>query len=250
MPDASKVSNSGFKGGTALGKIYFPHYRYSEDLDFTLRKPMNGNDIRGSLESAFEYLGKEYNADFRIRDFDSKSYFTDAKAQFVGLKGQKNTIAIDLSPDEILVDEIMPKKVFNPYYEKEFSVYAYSLEEIIAEKLRSILQRTRVRDYYDAWYLLTKARRKIDEEKLREIFHKKAERKKLAFTNAEQFLDKDKLEQAKAYYEPQIKNQLKNLPPFDKMAKELENAILALKLEWPTASQTDPLVRVPRLFLR
>ena len=25
-----------FKGGTALKKVYFPDYRYSEDLDFTL----------------------------------------------------------------------------------------------------------------------------------------------------------------------------------------------------------------------
>lgn len=24
-----------FKGGTALRKVYFPHWRYSEDLDFT-----------------------------------------------------------------------------------------------------------------------------------------------------------------------------------------------------------------------
>ena len=26
-----------FKGGTALRKVYFPHWRYSEDLDFTAR---------------------------------------------------------------------------------------------------------------------------------------------------------------------------------------------------------------------
>ena len=29
-----------FKGGTALGKIYFPDWRYSEDLDFTVKKDM------------------------------------------------------------------------------------------------------------------------------------------------------------------------------------------------------------------
>ena len=29
-----------FKGGTALKRCYFPDYRFSEDLDFTLREPL------------------------------------------------------------------------------------------------------------------------------------------------------------------------------------------------------------------
>jgi len=29
-----------FKGGTCLRKAYFPDYRFSEDLDFTLKRPM------------------------------------------------------------------------------------------------------------------------------------------------------------------------------------------------------------------
>src|SRR5438093_9371687 len=38
-----------FKGGTALKRCYFGDYRFSEDLDFTLLKPMPLDEILGHL---------------------------------------------------------------------------------------------------------------------------------------------------------------------------------------------------------
>jgi len=219
-----------FKGGTALRKSYIVGYRYSEDLEFTLRKNPGQRELRGALESALEYLEREHNAEFRIKNFNSKSYFTDIKVQFTGLKRTKSIIAFDLSPDEIIVEEPRERTVFNPYYGKEFSIPTYTLDEIVAEKMRSLLQRTRVRDYYDVWYLLTKKKKELDGKKIRKIFLKKAEYKKIRFTGKEQLLDKDKLEQARAYYEAQLGSQIKNLPPFGRISEELESAIKALDL--------------------
>ncbi len=218
-----------FKGGTAIRKAYFGNYRYSEDLDFSMRKELGGAEIKGAFESALAYLGREYNASLRIKDFNSKRHFTDIKVQFVGLRGNKNTIAIDMGPNEILVDEQPERGILNPYYEKAFSLAVYSLEEIAAEKLRSFLQRIRVRDYYDAWYLLTQA--KLDKKKTARIFSRKVAYKKLAFHGKEQLLDAEKLVQAEAYYQSQIGNQLKRLPPFKKMAEELWEAIRSLDFE-------------------
>ena len=42
-----------FKGGTALKKCYFPEYRFSEDLDFTLAEEVPFEKIRAELEVAF-----------------------------------------------------------------------------------------------------------------------------------------------------------------------------------------------------
>lgn len=39
-----------FKGGTALKRCYFSDYRFSEDLDFTLRQPLAFEEIRARLE--------------------------------------------------------------------------------------------------------------------------------------------------------------------------------------------------------
>ena len=39
-----------FKGGTALRKVYFPNWRYSEDLDFTVKHDMAKEDLRKQLD--------------------------------------------------------------------------------------------------------------------------------------------------------------------------------------------------------
>lgn len=217
-----------FKGGTALRKIYFKNYRYSEDLDFTLRRALLGAEIKSALDSALERIKREHNAYFKTRHFDSKRHFTDAKIQFAGLKGGKNTIAADFTADEAIVDEVGDLPVINPYYEKKFSIKVYSLEEIAAEKLRSLLQRTRVRDYYDVWFLLTQKNKKLDIEKTRKIFIEKLTYKKLPFKGKEQLLDREKLEQAQAYYASQLGNQMKRLPSFERVKKELEERIGAV----------------------
>ena len=219
-----------FKGGTALRKAYIPNYRYSEDLDFTLGKTLASDEIRNSIESALDYLKNEHNAEFRIKDYNSKSHFTDVKVQFVGLKGSRNIITFDLSPKEVVVDEPQERTISNPYYGKRFSLLTYTLEEIVAEKLRSMLQRTRVRDYYDVWYLLSKKKNGLDLGKIRKIFLKKVEYKEIPFSGKEQLLDKGRLEQVKAYYSSQLAHQINGLPEFGKMSKELEHEINALDI--------------------
>ena len=47
----SKISDMvTFKGGTALKKFYFPNYRFSEDLDFTLLKYISIEDFEKMLQ--------------------------------------------------------------------------------------------------------------------------------------------------------------------------------------------------------
>jgi uncharacterized protein len=217
-----------FKGGTALRKTYFPDYRYSEDLDFTLKEKLEGNDIKAALDEAVDYLKKKHNATFRFKDFNSKSYFTDAKLQFVGVKGDNGKIALDLSTDEIIVESPEERAVFNPYYEAKIGIATYALEEMLAEKLRSLLQRTRVRDYYDVWYLLAKEKKLVDIPATKRIFFKKVEYKKLEFKSAKQLVDPEKLAQAEGYYKNQLSNQLRELPPFEKLKSELVEAVEAM----------------------
>ena len=39
-----------FKGGTALRKAYFADWRYSEDLDFTVKHDMTEGELKSDLE--------------------------------------------------------------------------------------------------------------------------------------------------------------------------------------------------------
>jgi predicted nucleotidyltransferase component of viral defense system len=45
-----------FKGGTALRKIYFADWRYSEDLDFTANHDMKDEELRQSLDEWYSQV--------------------------------------------------------------------------------------------------------------------------------------------------------------------------------------------------
>ena len=45
-----------FKGGTALRKVYFPDWRYSEDLDFTVKSDMNKEELRQELDKWYQQV--------------------------------------------------------------------------------------------------------------------------------------------------------------------------------------------------
>ena len=47
-----------FKGGTCLKKCFFETYRFSEDLDFTLRKPehLDANFLKGAFSEIGEWI--------------------------------------------------------------------------------------------------------------------------------------------------------------------------------------------------
>jgi predicted nucleotidyltransferase component of viral defense system len=58
-----------------------------------------------------------------------------------------------------------------------FIILVYSLDEIILEKLRSIIQRGKSRDYFDVWMLLNK--KKFDKDKIKDLFMKKCKFKNI-----------------------------------------------------------------------
>ncbi len=56
-----------FKGGTVLKKFYFKDYRFSEDLDFTIKKPDISNEqIFQFFKESFEYIIDEANIPLEI----------------------------------------------------------------------------------------------------------------------------------------------------------------------------------------
>ncbi|MCZ7384769.1 MAG: nucleotidyl transferase AbiEii/AbiGii toxin family protein [Candidatus Methanoperedens sp.] len=50
-----------FKGGTAIRKIYFPEWRLSEDLDFTIIQEVDPQNLRQGFEEFFLSINKKSN---------------------------------------------------------------------------------------------------------------------------------------------------------------------------------------------
>ncbi|CCQ34675.1 Nucleotidyl transferase of unknown function protein [Halorhabdus tiamatea SARL4B] len=150
-----------FKGGTALSKLYFPEtWRYSEDLDFGVEGAYRGSET--GLQDALEDAARTSGIDFEVtkhRELQKEAYpthYVDIDIQYTAVLGQKNTTSLDVMIDEYVVfDSVSHHHSYEDV--PEFELTAYSLEEIFAEKLRALYQRSQARDYYDLYRMITEA---------------------------------------------------------------------------------------------
>ena len=147
-----------FKGGTALSKLYFPDtWRYSEDLDFTVDGTFTGteSELRAALETASRRSGIEFSIDefYEGSDDGYPTYYVEASIQYRTMFDHKNTTELNIMGDEVVA--ATPVEHTHDYQDvNPFTLQAYSLAGIFAEKLRTIYQRSRGRDYYDLYQIV------------------------------------------------------------------------------------------------
>jgi len=159
-----------FKGGTVLKKAYFDDYRFSEDLDFTLLQGTCTNDqILDAFHSLFEFVKEASNIDLRIDPKKSKQYgslqfYIDYVAPLKGSLGSRD-LKIDITRGEILETPVETISIFRNYSDlsEDFTLYCYSLAEVLIEKLVALIGRTEPRDLYDIWYLTEVAGLKVSD---------------------------------------------------------------------------------------
>ncbi|MBC8185770.1 nucleotidyl transferase AbiEii/AbiGii toxin family protein [candidate division KSB1 bacterium] len=222
-----------FKGGTALKKVYFENYRYSEDLDFTLiNNDISNQQILDYFNEIFDYVKEEANIPLEI--IDDNEYEDGGLNFFVsyigplGGMGTNKRVKADISRSEKLQFEPTRNNVFLTYSDQEkHELLCYSLEEILIEKMRSVLQRMQARDFYDIWCLTEIYNIEIDFYV--NDFISKCENKKLNpsdfFTKLEQ-----RLPQYKARWQKSLKEQIHNLPEFEKVERETLRHLRKIKI--------------------
>lgn len=222
-----------FKGGTVLKKIYFPDYRFSEDLDFTLLdNGISHEQIFAWFKETFGYIRNEANIPLDIIDNNEHE---DGGINFyigyigpLGGQGHNKRVKVDISRSEKLEFEPVLNPAFIDYSDLEdYRVLSYPLEEVLIEKLRSAMQRMAARDFYDIWYLLVKHGMEADFY-LAE-FRNKCESKGL---NAADFPKKlaERLPQYKGRWKSSLSEQIKDLPEFDRVEREVQRQLKKMKL--------------------
>lgn len=214
-----------FKGGTSLRKIYFPNWRYSEDLYFTLTKPFDKEELDRVIKLIGEYLISKNGLRITLKSLHLNLEYAQLKIQFVGPLGHENTIKLDLSFNELLVLPLIEKIIISEYSDKEeSSLLAYPLEEILAEKIRSILQRGKSRDYYDVWKILKFHLKIINKERTKEVLKHKCEFKDIV-CNEELLFEAEKMAQAQIHWEKGLAHQISNLPDFKVVVHECKQML-------------------------
>jgi predicted nucleotidyltransferase component of viral defense system len=185
-----------FKGGTALSKLYFPQsWRFSEDLDFGVEGEYQGS--KRELRTVLDTISDRSGIEFEIREHHESqqdhypTHYVDVSIQYRAVLNHPNTTSIDVMVDEhVAFDPVHHTHTFEDI--PEFSLQAYSVEEIFAEKLRAIYQRGAARDYYDLYQLLETDSVTIDFADVRPVFKAKCEHDEVTVALTDGLLDEQR----------------------------------------------------------
>ncbi len=218
-------SQMAFKGGTAIKKMYIPEYRFSEDLDFTLLDlDMTNEALESNIASLFRWLRENANLTLEIRKIDVHASGDPAfYLNYVGpLQGQISSrfLKVDFTRGEILAFPLQNLPVLSPYSdlkEREARLQVYALEEILAEKLRSLLTRAEPRDLYDIHYILD--HQIVDVEEMKFNMAEKFTAKGFVIRDLNSILEKrEKVFQR--LWESRLGGQMPDIPPLATVIRE------------------------------
>ncbi len=220
-----------FKGGTALKRCYFSDYRFSEDLDFTLREPLTFEDIRARLELlyafVYEHSGITFGFDRQDRQTHINSY--TFYLRYIGPLPAGNDVKVDVTLNERLSFPLRDRPILRGYEEftdlpEGRSIGVYSLEEIAAEKTVALADpaRNEPRDLYDLWHLTSNEGIPMDQlipaicQKL-EFRGKPCEGLQAAVAGKEARLE--------ALWSRKLAYQMASLPPFEQVFRAVRRTL-------------------------
>jgi len=215
-----------FKGGTALKKVYEPDYRFSEDLDFTLLDETSNESLVAEIEALFPWLRREVNIVLGVRRMEVHETGSPAVyLNYVGpLRGDLGSrfLKADFTQGELLLFPLVQAPLRSPYTDcrgRTETLFVYSPEEILVEKLCALLGRTEPRDLYDVHYLLT--HRLADDEAVWSRLGEKMAHKGLDSTALGDVLERKRGTMGRLW-EPRLRGQMPELPHLDAVIRETE----------------------------
>lgn len=255
IADTSLKEHLIFKGGTALRKCYFGNYRFSQDLDFTIAgTPLPDKELEKLMNSAckqamvlrslygdrVQIVCQKYKQK-RPHPFEQKAFVI--MAQFPWQRDFCTRIMVDITTQESLL--LAPEKlaIIHNDYDEVISddLYVYRLEEIMAEKIRAIVQysikfhergwgRSRARDYYDLWRIYHQYSEKINANMLPELVIKKCSAKQVSFNGPDELFTSNLIEDLEEAWIKWLDPFVPDLPSHKTVLRELRTF---LSETWP-----------------
>ncbi len=173
-----------FKGGTCVKKCFFETYRFSEDLDFSLRPdaPYTQAELVAHLRELTAHVAELSGLEFGSDLIDVKPRRNkQGHETFEGRVAYRGPLAypgspkvrFDITRHEAILAHPAQRLILHPYPDAlpvGAAVHTYSFEELLAEKTRALLERSRPRDLYDVVHILENALADLDLEEVRRLF--------------------------------------------------------------------------------
>jgi predicted nucleotidyltransferase component of viral defense system len=142
-----------FKGGTALQKIGVIQ-RFSEDLDFTAREPISYTQLEEVSVNALKAFNFPPTVDRPVDD--ERTIGFRVKVQGPLYRGPKTycSITLEISRREEVVRQPTSREIAPPYRDVlPYLLLTMDMEEMLAEKIRTLATRQKARDLYDVTWL-------------------------------------------------------------------------------------------------
>ncbi|MFH1432286.1 MAG: nucleotidyl transferase AbiEii/AbiGii toxin family protein [archaeon] len=144
-----------FKGGTCLSKFHKLD-RFSEDIDFTLKKDIDIENLAKKIIRDFSSFGIE--AQMKAKKIVRNSTMITIRTKgplYTGTPQSYSCIRIDINHKSEVNLEPKIKKYISSYPDiPSFTLITMQKKEILSEKIRAIMTRSKARDIYDLWFLL------------------------------------------------------------------------------------------------
>jgi predicted nucleotidyltransferase component of viral defense system len=155
------------KGGNCFRKAYFPNTRFSNDLDFSSTSAILESNLSSELDQICDFVEARAGVKFeKDRNWvkeksnsDKDRTVYEARLYFRDFYGNPHTTTISIHLDVTEFDRIFlpiqERFLIHPYSDsKECSatIRCHKLEELLAAKLKCLLQRRHSFDLYDYVY--------------------------------------------------------------------------------------------------
>jgi predicted nucleotidyltransferase component of viral defense system len=223
-----------FKGGTALKRCYFGDYRFSEDLDFTLRGDVSFDVIRQELEPVFVEASRSGGVTLRFAHEDKQTH-QNSHTFYLSYEGplpataKPKEVKVDITIKEEIVFPLESRHVLRAYEEyqdlpEDAEVRVYSLNEVAAEKVMALLDpaRNEPRDLYDIWFLAGNGH--VDLGDLIHAMEKKWEFRNKKPDDVRQALDANEA-RYKKLWDMRLSAQMAELPEFAEVFRSVRRAL-------------------------
>jgi len=155
------------KGGNALRKGYFEQSRYSRDIDFTTPGRIDESDLGRELNMICDALTEKCGVTFdttktrveKKKRADKDRVISEARLYFSDFYGKSSEIVLAVRLDVTQFDRlhlpIQERNLIHPYSDRQACstpIRCVQLEEILATKMRCLLQRKHIADLFDLVY--------------------------------------------------------------------------------------------------
>mgnify|MGYP005813078727 CR=1 FL=1 len=156
-----------FKGGNCLRKGFYPDTRFSSDLDFSAPREIDLERMASAINAACEEAGRACGVDFLIDrntfkpgpQIDRQRQSYKGRVYFTDFCGQEDDLTISVKVDVTEFDRLylpaVNRQLIHPYSDAgacSAELHCMALEEIVANKMKCLIQRRHSHDLFDLVY--------------------------------------------------------------------------------------------------